>query len=359
LISTPVGVDADHVTVMQLRLSPQREQALQPDPSRAYQDYLEKIQSMPGVDTAAISWAPALLPKWGGVIRIVGEPVTSGDVGYPAYSNSVSPNYFRTLRIPLLAGRSFREDDMRGREPVAIVSQEFARRAGVRNPVGRQLFPGYGPGETITIVGVAADVRMRNLETAPFPVCYLSYRQLFLPEAYLLVRSALPQGRLVNSVKAAIRSSYPEQAVFNVRTMEQVFTRSVAEPRFQASLVGAFGLLAVAMAAAGMYSVIAFLVSQRTSEIAIRIALGAGRADIVKTVLGTTGRWVAAGLATGLALGLAARTTIRSLTDTEAAGSPAMYAGVVLFFLVVTLLAAYPPVQRAIRLDPATALRSE
>jgi predicted permease len=359
LISTAVGVDASHVTVMQLRLSPQREQALRPDPSRAYQNYLEKIQALPGVDAAAIAWAPPLLPKWGGVIRIVGEPVHSGDVGYPAYSNSVSPNYFHTLRIPILAGRAFREDDMRGREPVAIVSQEFARRAGVRNPVGRQLFPGYGPGETITIVGVAGDVRMRNLETAPFPVCYLSYRQLFLPDAYLLVRSALPPAQLVNSVKAAIRSSYPEQAVFNVRTMEQVVTRSVAEPRFQASLVGAFALLAVAMAATGMYSVISFLVSQRTSEIAIRIALGAGRGDIVKTVVGTTSLWVAAGLASGLALGLAARTTIRSLTDSESAGSPEMYTGVVLFFLAVTLLAAYPPMQRAIRLDPATALRGE
>jgi ABC-type antimicrobial peptide transport system permease subunit len=141
--------------------------------------------------------------------------------------------------------------------------------------------------------------------------------------------------------------------------MEQVVTRSVTEPRFQASLVGAFALLALAMAATGMYSVISFLVSQRTSEIAIRVALGAGRGDIIKTVLGTTSLWVAAGLASGLALGLAARTTIRSLTDTESAGSPTMYTGVVLFFVLVTLLAAYPPVQRAIRLDPATALHRE
>jgi putative ABC transport system permease protein len=115
----------------------------------------------------------------------------------------------------------------------------------------------------------------------------------------------------------------------------------------------------VAMAAAGMYSVISFLVSQRTSEIAIRIALGAGRGDIIKTVLGTTSLWVVAGLAAGLALGLAASRTIRSLTNAEATGSPFMYTGVVLFFLVVTLLAAYPPMRRASRLDPATALRSE
>jgi ABC-type antimicrobial peptide transport system permease subunit len=141
--------------------------------------------------------------------------------------------------------------------------------------------------------------------------------------------------------------------------MQELISGSVTEPRFDVFLIGAFGLLAVAMAATGIYSVISFLVSQRTSEIAIRIALGAGRGDIVKTVLGTTSLWVAAGLSSGLALGLAARTTIRSLTDTESTGSPAMYAGVVLFFLVVTLLAAYPPVRRAIRLDPAIALRSE
>jgi ABC-type antimicrobial peptide transport system permease subunit len=124
-------------------------------------------------------------------------------------------------------------------------------------------------------------------------------------------------------------------------------------------LIGAFGLLAVAMAATGMYSVISFLVSQRTSEIAIRIALGAGRRHIAKTVLGTTSHWVATGLAAGLGLSLAARSTIRSLTDTEATGSPAMYAGVVVFFFAVTLLAAYPPVHRALRLDPAAALRSD
>ncbi len=113
------------------------------------------------------------------------------------------------------------------------------------------------------------------------------------------------------------------------------------------------------MATAGMYSVISFLVSQRTSEIAIRMALGASRAAIVKTVLVTTSLWVVAGLAGGLGLGLAASTTLRSLTDTEAAGSPAMYAGVVLFFLAVTLMAAYLPARRATRLDPAVALRCE
>jgi ABC-type antimicrobial peptide transport system permease subunit len=108
-----------------------------------------------------------------------------------------------------------------------------------------------------------------------------------------------------------------------------------------------------------MYSVISFLVSQRTGEIAIRMALGAGPGAIIKTVLGTTSLWVMAGLAGGLGLGLAASKTIRSLTNTEVAASPAMYAAVVLFFLAVTLLAAYLPARRATRLDPAEALRCE
>jgi putative ABC transport system permease protein len=115
----------------------------------------------------------------------------------------------------------------------------------------------------------------------------------------------------------------------------------------------------VAMASPGIYSVDSFLVSQRTSEIAIRMALGASRRNIIKTVLQTTSLWVVAGLAAGLGLGLAASKTIRSLTDTEAHGSPAMYAAVVLFFMAVTLVAAFLPVRRASRLDPAAALRGE
>jgi ABC-type antimicrobial peptide transport system permease subunit len=141
--------------------------------------------------------------------------------------------------------------------------------------------------------------------------------------------------------------------------MEEMVAESLTQPRFQVLLIGAFALLALAMAAAGMYSVISFLVAQRTGEIAIRMALGASRAAVVGTVLGRTSLWVAAGLAGGLGLGLAASTTLRSLTDAEAAASPAIYAAVVAFFLAVTLVAAYLPARRAARLDPAAALRCE
>jgi ABC-type antimicrobial peptide transport system permease subunit len=142
-------------------------------------------------------------------------------------------------------------------------------------------------------------------------------------------------------------------------TMEDMIAESVTEPRFHAFLIGAFALLAVTMATAGMYSVIACLVSQRTSEIAIRKALGANHGAIVRTILGTTTVWVAAGLAFGLALGIAASSTVRSLSNTAVEGSMAAYVAVAFFFLAVTLVAAYIPVRRASRLDPSVALRCE
>ena len=141
--------------------------------------------------------------------------------------------------------------------------------------------------------------------------------------------------------------------------MQDLISDAVSEPRFDAWLIGAFALLAVAMAAAGMYSVIACLVSQRTSEIAIRIALGASRGAIARTILGGTSAWVAAGLACGLALGLATRSVVRTLSSATVQGSPWMYAAVALFFFAVTLAAAGVPVRRANRMDPAAALRCD
>ena len=351
LISTPMGFDPSQVLAMRLKLPPHQPKAI-------LTSYLDRIAATPGVDSAATVTGPPLRQAVAGPSEIIGETDSTGALkSVIADVHQVSPDYFFTLRIPLLAGRPFRNGDGVGRPRVAIVNQEFARLFGLGpEVVGRQIFE---PGEPFTIVGMAGNVRTRGLQTAPFPEIYISSLQFPSDNIYLVVRSAMPPARLLKLVKAAIQSSNAEQAVFGVLTMDELIADSVTEPRFDVFLIGAFSLLALAMAAAGMYSVISFLVSQRTSEIAIRIALGAGRRHIAKTVLGTTSHWVATGLAAGLGLSLAARSTIRSLTDTEATGSPAMYAGVVVFFFAVTLLAAYPPVHRALRLDPAAALRSD
>jgi predicted permease len=358
LISAPMGFDPRRVLVMQLKLPSLTQNALDAKARFAFQRYLESIEAIPGVDSAATVTGPPLHPARGGPTELVGVTDATGRLKSVIGDNHlISPDYFRTLRIPLLAGRTFRNDDVAGRPRVAIVNQEFARRFGLgRDIVGKQIFE---PGEPFTIVGLVGDVRTRGLRTAPFPEVYLSSLQFDWANVYLVVRSSLPPAQLVKLVKVAIQSSNSDQAVFDVMTMNDMVAESLTGPHFQVLLIGAFALLALAMAGAGMYSVISFLVSQRTSEIAIRMALGASRAAIVRTVLGTTGLWVVAGLAGGLGLGLAASTSLRSLTRTEAAGSLAMYAAVVLFFLAVTLVAAYLPARRATRLDPATALRCE
>jgi predicted permease len=360
LMSTPMGFDPNHVLAMQLKLPGARQSMPEDQKARQlFQEYLKKIASAPGVEWAATVSGPPLRPTRGGINALVG--VTDGS-GSPkrvrSFTNQVSPDYFRTLRIPLLAGRTFRDDDSGPHVTVAIVNQEYARQFGFgADIVGKQIDD--GPGAVITIVGMVGNVRTRGLNTAPFPEAYLSSQQLSWGNLYLVVRSSLPVTQLVKQVKSAVESSNSEQAVFGVQTMDELIADSVSEPRFDAYLIGAFALLALAMAAAGMYSVISCLVTQRTSEIAIRIALGASRRDIVRTVLGTTTTWVMAGLACGLGLGLATRSTVRSLSSAAVEGSPWMYAFTVVFFFVVTLAAAYAPMRRASRLDPATALRSE
>jgi putative ABC transport system permease protein len=359
LISTPMGFDPKHVLAMQLKLPGRHQNAGDRQAGLVFQDYLDRIAAIPGVDAAATVTGPPLRPARGGPMEIVGVTDETGKLKSVIGDNHlVSPDYFRTLGIPILAGRTFRRDDAGQTVTVAIVNQEYARRFGFgADVVGRQI--DEGPGTPITIVGMCGNVRTRGLQTAPWPEVYLSSLQLSWANAYLVVRSPLPPGQLLKQVKAAIGSANSEQAVFGVQTMDEAIADSEAEPRFDAFLIGAFALLAVAMAAAGMHSVIACLVSQRTGEIAIRIALGAGRGAIARTILGTTTAWVAGGLACGLGLGFETRGTVRSLSNTAVKGSPWMYAAVVWFFLVVTLVAAYLPMRRASRLNPAAALRAE
>jgi putative ABC transport system permease protein len=353
LISTPTGFDPRQLLVLQLRLPPQRDQAYQRS-----QEYLARIRAIPGVDAVAAAHAIPLRPGNGGFLMMVGETPEALSNRRPTWGYFVTPDYFRVLGIPLLSGRTFRDDDTLGRPQVAVVNQEFLRNQRIEgDPIGRQIDD--GPGGRITIVGVVADVRVRGPQTKQEPQMYTPYLQYFQPLIYVLVRSSMEPAQLIGRVKAAIRSSNAEQAIFNISTMDDVFSNSIATPRFNASLVGAFALLAVAMAASGMYSVISCLVLQRNNEIAVRIALGARPRAIATTVLVSTMTWVVSGLVAGLALGVAASRIILSLSGSVISASAGTYVVVVSSFVVVTLLAVYLPVRRATHVDPALALRSE
>jgi predicted permease len=357
LISTPIGFEPDQVLAFRLKAPPG--QNMQDSKSRdVFADYLRKISAIPGVESAATVTGPPLRPSVSGPAELVGVTDAAGKLrSVTADNHLVSSDYFRVLRIPLLAGRAFREGD--GIEPwkVAIVNEEFARRFGFgRDIVGKQIFE---PGQPMTIVGMVANVRTRGLEATAFPEVYLPALRFSWTNQYLVVRSAIPPEQLIKQVTAAIRSSNSEQVVYGVMTMEELIADAVTEPRFHVFLIGMFALLAVAMAGAGLYSVISCLVAQRTSEIAIRIALGASGSAITRAVLGTTMMWIAGGLAAGLVLSLAMRDTVRTLSRTAGDGSPWVYVFVLFFFFAVTLIAAYVPLRRARGLDPSVALRSE
>jgi len=358
LISAPSGFDPNHVVVMRLQL-PSRKPNL-PDPTAGlmFQEYLERVQAVPGVDSAATVTGPPLRPSRAGPQQIVGE---IGADGKPktivAWGHQISADYFRTLRIPLLAGRTFRRGDAGKKISIAIVNAEFARQFGLgANVVGRQLNDPDGP---ITIVGMVGNVRTSGVRVDPFPEVYFSNLEFSWPNAYLVARSAVQSASLVKAIQGAIRSANADQSVFGIMTMDDLLANSAAEPRFNVYLIGAFSLLALVMAATGTYSVISCLVSQRTGEIAVRLALGASRRAIVRTVLGTTAGWVTGGLLSGLSLALATKNTIRSLSSTAATGSPWMYLSMMMFFFVVTLMAAYVPMHGASRIDPAEALRCD
>jgi predicted permease len=353
LVRTPTGFDPKPVLVMQLRLPPQRDQAYQRS-----QEYLQKVAAIPGIDAVAIAHAIPLRPGNAGFITMVGEGPEALNRQRPTWGYFVSPDYFRALGISLIAGRTFRDDDSLGKMQVAVVNQEFVRSHSIEaNPLGRQIDD--GPGGRITIVGVVGNVRIRGAEIAPEPQLYTPYLQYFQPLVNVVVRSSLDHEQLISRVKTAIRSSYSEQAVFNISTMEDLFFNSIATPRFNASLAGVFSVLALLLTASGMYSVVSFIVSQRSNEIAVRIALGARRAAIVRNVLIYTMLWVVGGLAAGIVLGAVASRTIQSLSSSVIPASSATYTVVTLFFLGVALLATWSPVRRATRVDPARALREE
>ena len=357
LITTPVGFDPNHVMVMRLSLPARQQNLPDPEAKLMFDEYLKKISAIPGVDSAATTSGPPLRPTRGGPFEIEGETENGGRLRTVlALSSQVSPDYFRTLRIPLLAGRSFRNDDAGSHISVAIVNQEAARRFGLdQNVVGRQIADA-GP---IAIVGMAGNVRARGLDAAPFPQVYLSSRQFSWANVYLVVRSALPAAQLIKQVKTAVATVNPDQAVFGATTMRDFISDTMSEPRFDVWILGVFALLAITMAGAGIYSVIACLVAQRTGEIAIRLALGANWLSICRTVLGATMAWLIAGLACGLGLALAMRNVLKSLSNASVPLSPWMYVAMVVFFFGLTLAAALSPLRKADRMDPATALRCD
>ncbi len=341
-----------------------------------YQQVLERVRALPGVQSVgASSILPLTGTNQGSDFFIEGQPPPPPDKQNQTYHRAVSSDYFQAMGIAVLEGRAFTEQDHRDAPRVAVVNESMARRFWPgENPVGKRLAlslealkfpkPNAPPvfdiaGAMREIVGVVKDVRHDGLNTQPEPELFIPYLQRPVREMSIAVRVAGDPASLASLVRREVLAIDPNQPVANIRTMSQLLSDSVAKSRFNFLLLALFAGVALLLAAVGIYGVVSYLVTQRTREIGIRLALGAERRDIVKLVTGQGLLPVVMGMVIGLVASLALTRLMESLLYEVSATDPWTFAEVSLLLVLVAMLACYIPARRAARVDPMEALRYE
>jgi putative ABC transport system permease protein len=281
----------------------------------------------------------------------------------------VSPDYFQTLGIELLKGRVFTAQDTRDSQRVVVIDEALARQHFQNeDPIGKRLAQALPNSPSYEIVGVVRHVEHYSLDgQAPVQAqFYLNFNQTPLQalptqvrRINLLTRSAADPLSLVSAVRGQVTALNKDQAVFNVRTMEQIVAQSVAARRFSMLLLTVFAVVALALASVGIYGMMSYAVAQRTREIGVRMALGARGGDVLRLVIGQGMKLAFAGVALGLVASVALTRTMKNLLFGVSATDPATFAAIALLLAMVAMLACYIPARRATKVDPIIALRYE
>jgi putative ABC transport system permease protein len=327
---------------------------------------LEKVRALPGVEAAALSANPPMFGNWEINFLKEGENLKTPPAQQPSTEcEVVSPDYFATLKAPLLRGRVLNEHDTTKAPLVAVVDQRFAEQVFPgQDPIGKRIYTepfdeGEGP-SWFQIVGVVANMKFRGFEeTAPLPVAYFSLGQVKRDSQVLFVRAGSQAKLLEKTVRAIVASIDPAQPVFDVRTMQERVEETWATHRLLSLLLGVFALLALALATVGLYGVIAYTALRRLREIGLRFALGAQRADIRALIVGHGLRLLGLGLAIGAAGALVSSRVLRSVLFEINPLDPTIYLGVGLLLGLAALLAAWLPARRASQVDPVVLLHTE
>jgi putative ABC transport system permease protein len=325
------------------------------------QQVLERVREIPGVASAA--WV-ADLPLTDNTdslgFSIDGRPGPAPGKQYHARFNVVGPDYFRALGIPIHRGRDFSERDSVTAAGAAVINQAIAQSLWpMEDPLGKQI--STDGKRWFSIVGVVGNVRQLGPMSDPRPEIYLSYLQDPVSWSWrtLIVKTAGEPLKLVGPIQEAVWSADKDQPISDIRTLEQVLWKSVAQPRVFALLLGVFALMAMILAAIGIYGVVSYSVTQRTQEFGVRIALGATRSEVLRMVLGEGLLLTAIGLSTGLlgAVGMT-RVLAKFLFEVQPT-DPATYIAVILTLAAVATAACYVPARRATKVDPIVSLRYE
>ncbi|HEX2189802.1 MAG TPA: ADOP family duplicated permease, partial [Longimicrobiaceae bacterium] len=350
------GFDADGVAVAQVSLTPHGYD--EAGARELYGRLLDRLAAAPEVESAGLA---QFAPMSGNVISTTVElparpggaegATTTVDLGI------VDPGYFGALRIPLVAGRGFTAADREGATPAAVVNQTLAARFWPgQSPIGRQIRVN---GVSREVVGVARDGKYERYGEEEVAYAYLPFAQVGGTEMTVHVRARGEPAAALAALRRELRALDPDVALGLPSGLAALIDLSLFPQRVAATLIGAFGLLGLLLAAVGLYGVLAYHVAQRTREIGVRMALGARAADVVRMVARQGLALVGAGIAAGLLLALAATRLLAGFLYGVGASDPATFAGVTLLLAAVALPAAYLPARRATRVDPMIALRSE
>jgi predicted permease len=361
------GFQADHVLTVALNLPTIKYES---DVARNgfFDEVLRKVRALPGVRDAGVT---ASLPLTNIMLmrtfQLEGQTDKQVQQTQPTFNESVGERYLKTLRVPLLAGREFEEIDAKSETNVVMVNQAFVDKYMDRDAhaaVGKRLRFGAGPGRVDpwrTIVGVTASVRRARLDRVADPIIYVPHGHGGITEtvAGIAVRTDVDPRSMVAAVRDAVQAVDPEEPIFDVKTMDERIADATSGTRFNATLLGFFGFVALALAGVGVYGVIAYSVAERTHEIGIRVALGASRGDVAGMVMSQGLAMTAAGLVVGLAGAWFVTRYMTSLLYGIAPRDPATFGVAAGMLGVVALAACYLPARRAMGVDPMVALRHE
>jgi putative ABC transport system permease protein len=323
-----------------------------------YQQLLALVARLPGVQSVAVTSNPPLIKlsdNWTSFF-LEGQPADPGRAPSAKYA-TVSPDFFRTMEIPLRAGRVFNERDTSDTTQVAVVNEYLARRHFPNtDPLGKRLLVGRSTRE---IVGVVGNVRHESPEGEEAEKLYVPHAQNPRTTLLLLARTTAEPESLAAAIQQTVWRQDPDAAVSNVATMETTLGEAIARPRFNASLFGLFAAVALSLAAIGLFGLMSYTVAQSVREIGIRMALGAQARDVLKLVVGQGLALTIAGLVLGLIGALGVTRLMKNLLYGVTASDPLTFICVSLLLVFIALLACYIPARRATKVDPMIALRNE
>ena len=361
LTNVSSGFDPHNVLTARISLPPDK-YATDPQQVAFSAQLLDRISVLPGVRTASLSISLPTTLSMKMRLGIEGRPAPApADPTASVPLDSVSDDYFRTLGIPILSGRGFNDGDGPNTTIVAVVNQEFVRIffPDGEIPIGKRILLAVGtPHQTpVSIVGVAGALRRVGRADKPLPLVFLRFAQSPSTDITILLRTAQDPNTVASALRAQVLAVDKELPLFGVATMDDLLAEETAVQRFEAWAVGLFAALALLLAGVGIYGVISYMVSQRTQEIGIRMALGALRGDVLRMVIRdgmfTAGAGMAVGIGGALALTRLMRTLLFEITPTD----PVTYSAVTIILVTVALLACCIPARRAMRVEPMKALR--